>query len=93
MLRSKTKRLRQKKFAFAAESFDVTVAVAFLNVGSDSALRSLMSQSRYSEYSITTCEAAISGLTVIASSRTSFDQGFAKKNFFEAVVFDFSENR
>ena len=96
ILRLGTERLRLKKSKsiFAAECFDMTVFVAYMNFGADSAidvvdnsfevLRTLESY-RGSGFEKSRGYYLLMNL--------SFDHGFAKKSLAGAVVFDFSENR
>ena len=62
-------RLKKKKLNLAAKNFDMTVVVAYMNFGSDSALRSLIIWSRSSESSSSTAEAASKISAIITSGR------------------------
>ena len=84
----------EKNLNFAAGKFDMTVVVAYMNFGSDSAIEvvdNLVEVPWTLEYYRWSGFWSIPGYYF--SKNLSFDYSFAKKSPTGAVVYDFSENR
>ena len=84
---------KRKSLNFVAEKFVITVVVAYMNFGSDSATISLIFWSRSSESSVITAEAVSRYSPFIATLKFEFWPRFRKNKPFLALVFDLPESR